>query len=245
MTKEECGVQELDTNNNHDACRRIEQVIEYKIERLEVQEHRLSKLLWDPEKSAVIDQKSSKQKEFQSLIETKYNVKFDNYNQFHEWSVRNFVEFWQEFWHFSGIVYSRPYERVFDKPADTPVGDIPFKWFDGALLNYAENLLTRFADPNQVAVYSYGEAFRQVKSITFGQLRQRVARYQSALKKLGVGKNDIVAGYMPNCIESLEAKLAANSLGAIWTCASPDFGSHVTLKSNLITLFLKLYLNSR
>lgn len=32
-------------------------------------------------------------------------------------------------------------------------------------------------------------------------------------------------GYMPNSIECVEAKLATLSLGAIWSCAPPDFGS--------------------
>jgi acyl-coenzyme A synthetase/AMP-(fatty) acid ligase len=32
---------------------------------------------------------------------------------------------------------------------------------------------------------------------------------------------------MPNCIEYVEAKLAVISLGAVWSCASPDFGSQV------------------
>lgn len=30
---------------------------------------------------------------------------------------------------------------------------------------------------------------------------------------------------MPNCIEFIEAKLATISLGAVWSCASPDFGA--------------------
>ncbi len=32
---------------------------------------------------------------------------------------------------------------------------------------------------------------------------------------------------MPNCIECVVAKLAAISLGAVWSCTSPDFGSQV------------------
>lgn len=56
-------------------------------------------------------------------------------------------------------------------------------------------------------------------------MRSRVANYQRKLKELDVKSGDIVAGYMPNSIECVEAKLATLSLGAVWSCAPPDFGS--------------------
>lgn len=72
-----------------------------------------------------------------------------------------------------------------------------------------------------------GERFKQTKQITFKQLRQRIKAYQTKLKEFGVKKDDRVVGYLPNCIEYVEAKLATISLGAVWSCASPDFGSQV------------------
>ena len=45
------------------------------------------------------------------------------------------------------------------------------------------------------------------------------------MKNAGIQKGDRVVGYLPNVIEALEAKLAVISLGAVWSCASPDFGS--------------------
>ena len=137
----------------------------------------------------------------------------------------NHLTFWQEFWHFADIVHSKPYERVLDKP-DNAMDDLPFKWFDGALLNYSENLL-RF-DDDKVALYSFGEAFKQVKSLTFKQLRENVRQIQVALRAHGVGKGDCVVGYLPNAIECAQIKLAVISLGAIWSCTSPDFGPNVT-----------------
>jgi len=35
-------------------------------------------------------------------------------------------------------------------------------------------------------------------------------------------------GYLPNCIETVEAMLATASIGAIWSATSPDFGVTVT-----------------
>lgn len=176
---------------------------------------------WDPKASAW-NLQPTQLTEFQNLISTKYNLKLESYNDLYNWSVENHLKFWEEFWHFAKIIHSKPYDKVFDKESQS-IDNIPFKWFEGALLNYAENLL-KFND-DKVALYSFGEAFTTIKSITFKQLRDRVRLYQLALRKMGIKKGDRVAGYLPNCIECVEAKLATLSLGAIWSCTSPDFGS--------------------
>src|SRR5690606_1150187 len=43
--------------------------------------------------------------------------------------------------------------------------------------------------------------------------------------KLGVQKGDRVVAYVPNIYETVVAFLAAASLGAVWSSASPDFGT--------------------
>ena len=115
----------------------------------------------------------------------------ENYDDLYKWSIENHLAFWEEFWHFSGIIHSKSYEKVLDKP-DVSMDNLPFKWFDGALMNYAENLL-RY-DDERIAVYSYGEAFKSVKTITFKDLREKVRVCQIALRKAGVLKGDCVAG---------------------------------------------------
>ena len=59
--------------------------------------------------------------------------------------------------------------------------------------------------------------------------------YQNALRSLNIKKGDCVAGYLPNSIETLEAKLATLSMGAVWSCTSPDFGSNVNLMLQLVS----------
>lgn len=178
-----------------------------------------SQCLWTPKES---DIKSSEMAKFQAIIEAKYVVKFDDYEALHKWSIENYCNFWEEVWKFTGIIHSEPYTKVLDKENAT-IDSLPFSWFEGARLNYAENLL-RFND-DKIALYSYGESFDKVKSVTFKELRSRVANYQRKLKELDVKSGDIVAGYMPNSIECVEAKLATLSIGAVWSCAPPDFGS--------------------
>jgi acetoacetyl-CoA synthetase len=62
------------------------------------------------------------------------------------------------------------------------------------------------------------------RSISFGELYREVARWQAQFRAWGVTKGDRVAAFMPNMPETIVAKLAAASLGAIFSSASPDFG---------------------
>ena len=142
---------------------------------------------------------------------------FDSYFDLHKWSVDDMESFWSQFWEFSNIKYSKNYDSILDNPVMPGA-----KWFSGSKLNYAENLLK--GDPNQVAIISLGEN-KPAKSITFQELNQMVSSVQKGLVNLGVKKNTIVAGFVPNCFETVIMMLAVSSLGGIWTSCSPDFGA--------------------
>jgi acetoacetyl-CoA synthetase len=101
------------------------------------------------------------------------------------------------------------------------------RWFEGAELNYAENLLMREHDPSELAVLHASELRNQdpPAQLTWGELSEQVAALAEGLRSLGVGRGDRVAAYMPNIAETLVAFLAAASIGAIWSCAAPEFGA--------------------
>ena len=61
--------------------------------------------------------------------------------------------------------------------------------------------------------------------LTWGQLRDQVARARTGLQRLGVGLGDRVAAYLPNIPETLVAFLATASLGATWAACAPEFGA--------------------
>ena len=143
--------------------------------------------------------------------------KFDSYFDLHEWSIRDMESFWSQFWDFSNIKYSKSYDSVLKNPIMPGA-----EWFSGSELNYAENLLK--GDPNQVAVISLGES-GSAKSMTFRELNLKVSSVQKGLTNLGVKRGTIVAGFVPNCVETVIIMLAVSSLGGIWTSCSPDFGS--------------------
>ncbi len=97
-------------------------------------------------------------------------------------------------------------------------------WFQGAELNYAENMLMRDRDPAATAVFHTSE-LRPLGELTWGELSTQVAAVAGGLRALGVGRGDRVVAYMPNIPETLVAFLASASLGAIWSSAAPEFGA--------------------
>ncbi|KAF8781718.1 Acetoacetyl-CoA synthetase like protein [Argiope bruennichi] len=78
----------------------------------------------------------------QNIIQDKYGVKFENYWDFHEWSIKNYSQFWEEIWNFYEVVCSKPYDQPSRRTGDRV---IDVEWFPGARLNYAENIL-RYRD---------------------------------------------------------------------------------------------------
>jgi acetoacetyl-CoA synthetase len=103
-------------------------------------------------------------------------------------------------------------------------------WFEGAKLNFAENLLfpTEKVDEKSIAIIAVTEIDRE--TVTWGELRNRVKECQAGLIALGVKSGDRVAGYVAHHTNALVAMLASTSLGAIWTAVSPDTGVHAVLE---------------
>ncbi len=171
-------------------------------------------MLWEPRDEY---KKNSNMFEFLSLIANKYKLPNNEYYTIHHWSIEYIPEFWAEVWDYCGIKYSKPYEQVVDNPKKMPGA----KWFKGARLNFAENLLSRKDD--HLAMIFWGETSVR-REVTYAELYDQVRLVAAGFKRLGVKKGDRVAAFMPNMPETIIAMLAASSLGAIWSSSSPDFG---------------------
>ena len=133
-----------------------------------------------------------------------------------QWSVDQPEAFWSMLWDFCGAVGDKGRTVLVD--GDKMPGA---RWFPEARLNYAENLLKN-RDAGEALVF-WGED-KVKRRMSRAELHAEVARFQQFLIAAGVGEGDRVAGYLPNLPETLVAMLAATSLGAIWSSASPDFG---------------------
>jgi acetoacetyl-CoA synthetase len=98
------------------------------------------------------------------------------------------------------------------------------QWFPGALLNYAEHMVGADEDAGRNAVVARSQT-RDPVELTFGELREQVARARAGLVRLGVRRGDRVVAYLPNIPETLVAFLAAAGLGAVWASCAPEFGA--------------------
>lgn len=174
----------------------------------------MAKILWSPTEERV---KSSNMFAFLEYVNRRYGSGFKEYEDLYRWSVEDIPSFWKDLWDFTGVRASRGYDQVVDDPARLPGA----RWFTGARLNFAENLL-RYRD-DEVALIFKGESLPSRK-ITCGELYREVAQVARALRSLGIKPGDRVAGFTPNLPETVVAMLAATSIGAVWSSCSPDFG---------------------
>ncbi|MZP44090.1 acetoacetate--CoA ligase [Heliobacterium gestii] len=95
------------------------------------------------------------------------------------------------------------------------------RWFPGARLNFAENLL-RHRHEGTALVFRNEVGER--RTLTYQALYERATRLAERLRDFGVRPGDRIAGYLPNLIETVIAMAATTAIGAIWSSASPDFG---------------------
>jgi len=170
--------------------------------------------LWEPTAEQI---EKANMTRFIRFVNQRYGLSLADYDALWEWSVDAVSDFWAALWDFVGIIHSKGCRQVVDDPFKLPGA----KWFAGAELNFAENLL-RHRDA-QTALIFKSEAKPAVR-ISYADLYAKVARLAAAMKAAGVVKGDRVAAFMPNMIEAVVAMIAATSLGAAWSSCSPDFG---------------------
>ena len=173
----------------------------------------MNRLLWAPND---VWRNISQLHQFQQQIEKRYPLPDTSYTALQRWSVRNIEAFWQELWDFV-------MPQVSQKPQSVLSNNnmLDAQWFEGAKLNFAENLLKKRND--EIALVFANETGLH-QQLTFEQLYLEVGRVQQGLKELGVSEGDRVVGYISNIPEAIVAMLATVSLGAIWSSCSPDFG---------------------
>ena len=116
------------------------------------------------------------------------------------------------------MLASRKWDRVVDDVTRMPGA----RWFSGARLNFAQNLL-RYRD-DQPAIIGWNESGRH-QILTYSELFRRSAGFALALREAGIKIGDRVGGFMPNIAETIIAMLGTSSLGAYWSSCSPDFGA--------------------
>ena len=150
------------------------------------------------------------------------------YAEWHDWSVREPARFWTAVWRGGHVIAeeragAEPWDEVLvgGETMAPPSADAGPRWFTGARLNFAENLLRRRDEG--IAIIARDESGGR-REITFAALADQVRQATGALRALGVQPGDRVVGFLPNIPEAVVGALAASAIGAIWSACSPDFG---------------------
>ncbi len=179
----------------------------------------MGELLWTPSRGRV---NSSNMVAFLQFVNKRYGVRLESYRDLYKWSIEAIPNFWGAMWEYAGIRSSKGYDQVVDDLANFPGA----KWFVGAQLNFAENLL-RFKDERTAFVFR-GET-RKTDHVTYAELYDRIARLAVSLREMGVRRGDRVCAYMPNIVQTTTAMLAATSLGALWSSCGAELGPMAVL----------------
>ena len=172
------------------------------------------KKLWEATKKVKVN---SNLYQFEKLISKKYNLNFNlNYKKILNWSIKNSPIFWDNVWDFCKVNGLKSKNKIVKSKIF-----YKNKFLPKYKLNFAENLLVKNNGEKAVTFISEN-GFREER--TWKKLNNNVSKVYEFLKKIEIKKNDRIAAYLPNTIETVEAFLGTSSIGAIWSSCSPDFG---------------------
>lgn len=166
---------------------------------------------------------ASNMQAFLEQANSEYSLNLDSYAELHQWSVDNREDFWSLLWRYAGVKASQPFTSVLSDGEKMPGA----RWFEGARLNFAENLLAPAQNEdlaNKAALVFRNEDSDTRVELSYAELYRQVAKAAQSMRALGVVAGDRVAAFMPNGPQTIIAMLAATSIGALFSSCSPDFG---------------------
>jgi acetoacetyl-CoA synthetase len=170
------------------------------------------KKLWDPSEEWINNANIT---QFIEFINRKFDKSIKGGKDLYDWSVEYIEDFWAAMWDFGGIIASKSYDKVVEDLNLFP----GTKWFPGAKLNFAENLLKFNND--QFAFIFQGEN-KKTEIISYENLNKQVTRLGKSLQDIGIQVGDRIVSYIPNLIETPTAMLATTAIGAIWASCGAE-----------------------
>ena len=173
----------------------------------------MSKILWRANNKII---RKSNLYSYEKFLCQNYKLKMKkNYSYLHNWSIKNLNNFWNSIWDFSkvkGIKTNKTkiYKELYKS-----------KFFLKSKLNFTENILNKF-DNTKAITFISENGYRE--EISWENLHLSISKIIKFFNKNNISKNDKVAAYLPNIIETVEFFLATSSIGSVWSSCSPDFG---------------------
>ncbi|MDD9910459.1 MAG: acetoacetate--CoA ligase [Ahrensia sp.] len=175
-------------------------------------------ILWTPSPARI---HASQMRDFADFCSSITGLDFSSYQSLHAWSVSNMAEFWDAAWDYCGVIGDKG-----DVAIKAPNAMPGATFFPEAQLSFAENMLKRRGE--DTAIVFRGED-KIALDMSWDALHALVSLLQQAFRAKGVRAGDRIAGMVPNIPETVACMLAANSIGAIWSSCSPDFGTQGVL----------------
>ncbi len=180
-------------------------------------------ILWQPSPSV---KENSNLTAFMRWLSER-DIRLSNYDELHRWSIDNVAQFWALLLPYFNVQYSGSFEHVLQ-------GKMPdSKWFEGLALNYAEHIFRNQTIEAPAILFSAEDGTKTAWS--WEELYQKVSGLQQFFLSAGIEPGDRIVAYLPNIPEATVAFLAANSIGAVWSSCSPDFGAQAVLDRFLQT----------
>ena len=173
----------------------------------------MNKKLWEASKA--IKSKSNLFR-YEKFLAQNYNYNISQkYHKLLKWSIANPSNFWSSIWDFTKTKGKKNFKFKYSKNL------INSKFLIGSKLNFAENLLSK-NDNTKAITFISENGYKEIR--TWSQLNSTTSKIIEFFKINKIKKNDRVAAYLANTIETVESFLATASVGAIWSSCSPDFG---------------------
>lgn len=161
--------------------------------------------------------------EYRRYVNKQFNLCLQTYDELHDFSVGRPNDFWMSLWNYLPVKASKqPYQAVDES---VPIDKLP-QFYDGALLNYAENMLSRSGP--EIAVKAINEKNLDApEEVSWDQLREKVRFFADALISSGCGEGDVMCIIGGSTVKSLALYLAAGSVAGIVACFATDAGERV------------------
>ncbi len=175
------------------------------------QKHRL---LWTPSPDFIGDSNLFRYKQW---LKSHKGLDFEDYHEMWSWSTDHVSEFWQSIWEYFQIAADGTFSQVVNKSMPD------CEWFEGTALSYAEHVFRQKNEKHPAIIHK--KEGQGICEISWSEMESEVAQLANYLRSIGVGRGDRVVAFLPNTPEATIAFLATNSIGAIWSSCSPDFGS--------------------
>ena len=152
--------------------------------------------LWSPSPQRIAEAQITT---YRAWLKQHKGLHFDHYEALWQWSTEEFEAFWESIWEYGEVISHHPYQRVVNQQEMPGVS-----WFEGATLNFAENILapgTQAESVNAPAIVAESETRPRVE-VSWQSLLEQTGALTASLKQLGLEMGDRAVAYLPNIPET-------------------------------------------